>query len=333
MNEFCPQCGTVRIGAFRFCRGCQFDYDTLESAPLEPESEALGATRAHAIAPGSPTVEPPRPRRRVRRYVVIGTAALLGLSGLSALATPTAPDAPTQPSRPTSTATALAPTAPATPAPPEAAFGPTSETQLGIVTRIVDGDTIRVEIDGVEYPVRYIGMDTPEPDAQEPAIKELADAATAANAALVDGREVILERDVSETDQFDRLLRDVWIEDDAGSMILVNLELIRQGFAQVSTYPPDVKYVDLLTDAQEVARTAEAGMWAPGPTLVPVPTHLGITDDQPRSSCDASYPDVCIPPYPPDLDCGQITERRFTVRGPDPHGFDSDDDGLGCESG
>lgn len=57
------------------------------------------------------------------------------------------------------------------------------------------------------------------------------------------------------------------------------------------------------------------------------------TSDGDTSNCDASYPDVCIPPYPPDLDCGQISERRFTVRGPDPHGFDSDNDGIGCESG
>lgn len=437
-EEFCPRCQRQRTGFLQFCRGCGFDFEAPE--PIEPDPEALAVTQAHAIAPESPTVGPPRRPRRVRRYVVIGTVALLGLSGLSALATPTTPDAPTQPSRPISTATALAPTAPAAPttAPTEQAFGPTGQTEVGTVTRIVDGDTIRVEIDGVEFLVRYIGMDTPEPDAQEPAIKELADAATAANAALVEGREVILERDVSETDRFDRLLRDVWIEDAAGLMILVNLELIRQGFAQVSTYPPDVKYVDLLTEAQEAARTAETGMWAPAPT----PTTLAITDDQPlsivaddrerfegkvgtytwsalafagdrvtvrwsasaasaadcrvawqiqpdsgeaikstirvkagdsetgnrrydtpfldaafvvgstcgtwkmsmqgyeaptsdgdTSNCDSSYPDVCIPPYPPDLDCGQITERRFTVSGPDPHGFDSDDDGIGCESG
>jgi hypothetical protein len=50
-------------------------------------------------------------------------------------------------------------------------------------------------------------------------------------------------------------------------------------------------------------------------------------------NCDSSYPGVCIPPYPPDLDCGDIAFRRFEVRGPDPHGFDGDNDGVGCESG
>ena len=50
-------------------------------------------------------------------------------------------------------------------------------------------------------------------------------------------------------------------------------------------------------------------------------------------NCDPSYPDVCIPPSPPDLDCGDITFRRFTVLPPDPHRFDGDNDGVGCESG
>jgi len=49
-------------------------------------------------------------------------------------------------------------------------------------------------------------------------------------------------------------------------------------------------------------------------------------------SCDPSYPDVCIPPYPPDLDCGEIGYSNFRVVGNDPHGFDGDKDGIGCES-
>ena len=52
-----------------------------------------------------------------------------------------------------------------------------------------------------------------------------------------------------------------------------------------------------------------------------------------QSSCDPSYPDVCIPPYPPDLDCGEIGYSNFRVVGNDPHGFDADYDGIGCEVG
>ncbi len=49
------------------------------------------------------------------------------------------------------------------------------------------------------------------------------------------------------------------------------------------------------------------------------------------SNCDPSYPTVCIPSPPPDLDCGDIPYRRFPVRPPDPHRFDRDGDGIGCE--
>jgi micrococcal nuclease len=51
-----------------------------------------------------------------------------------------------------------------------------------------------------------------------------------------------------------------------------------------------------------------------------------------RENCDSSYPDVCIPRPPPDLDCGDIADKDFTVLPPDPHGFDREGDGTGCES-
>jgi hypothetical protein len=57
-------------------------------------------------------------------------------------------------------------------------------------------------------------------------------------------------------------------------------------------------------------------------------------EEEEETTCDPSYPDVCIPPPPPDLDCSQISERNFEVLPPDPHGFDgNDNDGRGCESG
>ncbi len=49
-------------------------------------------------------------------------------------------------------------------------------------------------------------------------------------------------------------------------------------------------------------------------------------------NCDPYYPDFCIPPPPPDLDCGDIAQKNFTVLQPDPHGFDGDNDGIGCET-
>ena len=51
-----------------------------------------------------------------------------------------------------------------------------------------------------------------------------------------------------------------------------------------------------------------------------------------NGECDSSYPDTCIPSPPPNLNCGDISDKRFEVLSPDPHGFDRDGDGIGCES-
>lgn len=67
--------------------------------------------------------------------------------------------------------------------------------------------------------------------------------------------------------------------------------------------------------------------------LDPIPTQVVTAAPAGALGCDPSYPDVCIPPAPPDLDCGQIGARRFTVYPPDPHNFDGDFDGIGCERG
>lgn len=65
-----------------------------------------------------------------------------------------------------------------------------------------------------------------------------------------------------------------------------------------------------------------------------VSTGTVIANNSTRENCDPAYPDedVCIPSPPPDLDCGDIEYDNFTVNEPDPHRFDGDDDGIGCES-
>lgn len=67
------------------------------------------------------------------------------------------------------------------------------------------------------------------------------------------------------------------------------------------------------------------------PTNTPRPSTVTFTP-VPQQNCDPSYPTVCIPPPPPDLNCSDISYRKFTVLPPDPHGFDKDGDGIGCES-
>ncbi len=120
------------------------------------------------------------------------------------------------------------------------------------VTAIVDGDTIRVQINGVERSVRYILINTPETD--EPLGAE----ATLANRRLVAGKTVYLLKDVNETDRYNRLLRYVFLADGTH----VNAELVRQGYAQLSTYPPDISRQAEIRAAQQEAVAAGRGLWA-----------------------------------------------------------------------
>jgi len=85
--------------------------------------------------------------------------------------------------------------------------------------------------------------------------------ASAANKALVEGKAVYLEKDVSDTDRYGRLLRYVFLADGT----FVNGELVRQGYAQAITYPPDVKYQKLLRALEQEARSRGKGLWQPTP--------------------------------------------------------------------
>ena len=67
-------------------------------------------------------------------------------------------------------------------------------------------------------------------------------------------------------------------------------------------------------------------------TETPIPVLVQPTAASSNSNCSAAYPSVCIPPAPPDLNCSDISFRNFTVLAPDPHGFDRNNDGLGCEN-
>lgn len=130
------------------------------------------------------------------------------------------------------------------------------------VDRVVDGDTIDVIIDGRVERVRYIGIDAPETVRPNSPVECYGPEASEANKRLVDGETVYLVRDVSERDDFDRLLRYVYIQTDAaGAVTFVNLELVAGGFAQANDYPPDVARQDELDQAQDEAHDAEIGMW------------------------------------------------------------------------
>ena len=134
-------------------------------------------------------------------------------------------------------------------------YGCTSPPESARVTRVIDGDTIVIE---GGYRVRYIGIDTPE---IHPETEAFGIEAWQANRQLVEGKLVRLERDISETDKYGRLLRYVYVDDT-----MVNAELVRQGLAQVKAYPPDTKYQDYLEALEAEAKGEGRGMWAKSPT-------------------------------------------------------------------
>ena len=116
----------------------------------------------------------------------------------------------------------------------------------------------------------------------------------------------------------------------------VYLELVREGYALAATYPPDVACANVFVSAQGQARSEQVGLWLLTaqplwtPMSAPEPT---TTAGGGNSNCDPSYPTVCIPPLPPDLDRKDVPYRKFKVLLPNPHHFDGDGDGIGCEGG
>jgi len=184
---------------------------------------------------------------------------------------------PTRTSTPTGTCT---PTATRTPKPTQTSTPTYAETPTWTVTatltptdqalcvRVIDGDTIELS---TGQHLRYIGIDTPEMTGPECYAVE----ATAKNRELAEGRMVRLEKDVSETDRYDRLLRYVWVNMPQGEM-MVNAQLLVEGYAQVVTYPPDVRYVDWFLQLQREAREAGRGLWSACVTPTPTATATEI---------------------------------------------------------
>jgi micrococcal nuclease len=126
----------------------------------------------------------------------------------------------------------------------------------GPVIRVVDGDTIHVKLGDRVEKIRYIGVNTPEihhpTRGEEPGGR----AAAEMNRRLVGGQRVRLERDVRSRDRHGRLLAYVWIGD-----VMVNAELVRLGYAQVVTVPPNVRHQELFLKLQREAREAGRGLW------------------------------------------------------------------------
>ena len=140
---------------------------------------------------------------------------------------------------------------------------------VGKVTQVLEDSVIEAEVNGKPCVIHYIGVDVFMPFREHNSPEYYAKEAYKKNFELVDGKTIRLEKDSSEADSKGRLLRYVWVDD-----ILVNAELIRQGYAQVLGCPPDLKYYDLFVQLQIEAQHGGQGLWSLQDELVsaaPVP--------------------------------------------------------------
>ncbi len=163
-------------------------------------------------------------------------------------------------------------------------------TPLYEVVRVIDGDTIEVLIDGEKKTVRYIGMNTPETVHPSKPVECFGIEASNKNKELVSGKKVRLVKDVSETDKYGRLLRYVYVDDT-----FINLILVQEGYANVSSYPPDVTFSEKFRKAEQEARESKLGLWGDTCTNTstqnlkkssPATALISVTEDnQPTGQC------------------------------------------------
>ncbi len=189
----------------------------------------------------------------------------------------------------------------------------------GKVVKVRDGDTIEIDIEGVVKVVRYIGIDTPETVDPRKGVQCFGKEASNINKSLVENQIVTLEKDVSETDKYGRLLRYVYLND-----LLVNQHLVEKGFAYSSAYPPDVKYQENLDAAEEEARVNNKGLWG---------TCGGVSNNSSRQANTTSSN---------DKDCSDFSTHQeaqdyfVSIGGSHTNNADkldgSDHDGLVCET-
>ncbi len=127
------------------------------------------------------------------------------------------------------------------------------------MVRTIDGDTIDVKIGDTEERVRLLGVDTPESVKRDSPVECFGKEASKFAAGLLPaGTELHLERDVEARDAYGRLLAYVYRLPDG---LFVNIELVRQGFAQTLTFPPNVTHADEFVDAARQAERANLGLW------------------------------------------------------------------------
>jgi micrococcal nuclease len=196
------------------------------------------------------------------------------------------------------------------------------------VFSVGDGDTITIRnANGQNTTVRLACIDAPE-------TSQLGGKESAQRLSSILPRGTTIKVIPVDKDQYGRTVGVIFTNQN------INLQLLQEGQAWVyEQYISNCRTsAPQLRQAQNIAKANRVGLWSQANPCPPWDFRKGqcvIASPPPTPNqglnCDPSYPDVCIPPEPPDLDCGEIPHRRFRVIGLDPHGFDRDRDGIGCE--
>lgn len=137
------------------------------------------------------------------------------------------------------------------------------------VKRVVDGDTAVLVINNKEFKLRMILVDTPESVHPKKGLQYYGKEASDYTKTQLTGKTIYLQKDVSDTDRYGRLLRYVWIKrpatneptQDEIKNYCYNAILIKEGYGQLATFPPDVKYVDIFRELERDARNNSRGLW------------------------------------------------------------------------
>ena len=213
------------------------------------------------------------------------------------------------------------------------------------VIKVVDGDTVDIApaIEGNNR-VRLIGVDTPETKKPGCGKQPYGEQASSFTESSLLGQEVGLEFDVEKTDRYGRLLAYVYKEED-----MFNETLLDEGYAQVATFPPNVKYVDRFLAAQEEARTAGRGLWGLSDEELAAQTDRGngVGGDGCTDETASSQPapkqkgkaasSTTKSSSSGDLDCSDFgtqeqAQQILDADSSDPNGLDEDSDGEACET-
>lgn len=185
---------------------------------------------------------------------------------------------------------------------------------------MIDSVSIEVSINNTTYPVRYIGIKKPEADAQ------FKSQARASNVALVEGKMVTLISDTSEHDNKDRLLRYVLVGEN-----FVNHQLVRNGYAEAQSYPPDTSCDLMLSLAQTEAQLDKLGFWHPSISAKPIPESIQPTKPASSAVCNCSGPDLNCDHFGAQSQAQACFNYCKSIGLGDIFQLDSDNDGIACE--